>query len=49
MSGGTMSGDITIGNHKIITTSDPTLETHLARKKYIDDENSKKFQNLVIQ
>ena len=33
LTGGTMTGDITIGNNKIITSSDPTLETHLVRKK----------------
>ena len=30
---GTMTGDITMGNNKIITTSDPTDDTHLSRKK----------------
>ena len=33
-----------MGN-KIITTSDPTDDTHLARKKYVDDEN-KNYLNL---
>ena len=41
-SGGTLTGDVTIGNHKIISSSDPTLDTHLTRKKYIDDEVNKK-------
>ena len=43
LTGGTMTGDITIGNNKIITTSDPTLDTHLARKKYVDDQDAKKL------
>ena len=41
--GSTMTGDITIGNHKILTTSDPTDDTHLTRKKYVDDQDNKKL------
>ena len=43
LTGGTVTGDITIGNNKIITTSDPTLETHLTRKKYVDIQDAKKL------
>ena len=35
--GGEMTGDINMGNNKIIISSDPTDEKHLARKKYVDD------------
>ena len=46
LSGGNMTGDINMGVNKILTTSDPTLETHLARKKYVD-ENLNKLQKDV--
>ena len=45
LSGGTMTGDITIGSNKIITTSDPTDNNHLTRKKYVDDEDNKVSKN----
>ena len=38
ITGGTMTGDINMGNHKIIKNSDPTNDAHLARKKYVDDK-----------
>ena len=31
-----MTGDLSIGKNKIITTSDPTNKNHLTRKEYID-------------
>ena len=37
-SGGTMTGNINVGNHKIVSNTDPTDDTHLARKKYVDDK-----------
>ena len=48
--GGIMTGDITIENNKIVTNLDPTLETHLARKKYIDDNISeiKKYVSFPV-
>ena len=36
-SGGTMTGNITMGNNKISTTSNPISDKHLAMKKYVDD------------
>ena len=37
LSGGTMTGDIDMGTNYITTSSDPTQNSHLARKKYVDD------------
>ena len=33
-----MTGDINMGSHHIITSVDPTENSHLARKKYLDDK-----------
>ena len=41
--GGTMSGNIVMGNNIISTTADPTGDTDLSRKKYVDDQNTKKL------
>ena len=41
-SGDTMTGDLDIGNNKVITTADPTGEKHLCRKKYVDIQDAKK-------
>ena len=38
--GGTMTGNINMGSHHIITSVDPTQPAHLARKKYVDDKVS---------
>ena len=38
--GGEMTGDINMGNNKIITSADPTENSHLARKKYVDEKVS---------
>ena len=38
-----MTGNINIGNYKIISSSDPTDDTHLARKKYVDDQDNLKL------
>ena len=35
--GGDMKGDINMGSNHIITSVDPMENTHLARKKYVDD------------
>ena len=35
--GGDITGDINIGSHHIITSADPTENSHLSRKKYVDD------------
>ena len=32
-----MTGNITLGNNKIVTTSHPTDDNHLVRKKYVDN------------
>ena len=39
-----MTGDLDMGNNKIQTTSDPTDDTHLARKKYVDDRDNVSLQ-----
>ena len=39
--GGTMSGNITMGNNKTSTTADPTGDKDLSRKKYVDDQDAK--------
>ena len=36
-SGGEMKGDINMGSNHIITSVDPSQNSHLARKKYVDD------------
>ena len=38
-----------MGNHKIIKNSDPTDDTHLTRKKYVDDKikNTAYHLNLI--
>ena len=43
LTGGIMTGDITIGSNKIISSTNPTLETHLSRKKYVDDRDNLKL------
>ena len=40
LSGGTMRGNINMRNYKISTTSDPTIDTRLTRKKYADNQNT---------
>ena len=35
--GGEMSGDINMQDNHILTSADPTENSHLARKKYVDD------------
>ena len=37
-----MTGNLDIGNNKVITTADPTGEKHLTRKKYVDLQDAKK-------
>ena len=34
---GEMTGDINLGDNHIITSVDPLQNSHLARKKYVDD------------
>ena len=43
LTGGTMSGNIVMGNNKIITTADPVSDKDLSWKKYVDDEVGKKI------
>ena len=38
--GGEITRDINIGSNHILTSADPTQNTHLARKKYVDDKVS---------
>ena len=38
LSGGDIKGNINMGSNHIITTTDPTIDTHLTRKKYVDDK-----------
>ena len=45
LTGGTMTGDLNMGSHKIIKNSDPTEDTQLTRKKYVDDQD--KQLNLI--
>ena len=40
ITGGTMLGNIIMGNNKITTTVNPTGDKDLARKKYIDDRDN---------
>ena len=35
--GGDMTGNINMGSHHILTSVDPIENSHLARKKYVDD------------
>ena len=37
ITGGEMSGDINMQDNHILTSADPTEDSHLARKKYVDD------------
>ena len=46
--GGTMTGNINMRNNKILTTADPTQDTHLSRKKYIDDQDTSLRKNLGL-
>ena len=41
LTGGMMTGDLTINTNKIISTIDPIDDKHLARKKYVDTKLSK--------
>ena len=41
--GGTMTGNINMRNNKILTTSNPVSDKDLTRKKYVDDQDSKKL------
>ena len=36
-----MSGEIYMGNRHIISTVDPSKETDLSRKKYVDDQDAR--------
>ena len=42
VTGGVMTGNITMGSNKILSSADPTSDEHLARKKYVDTEDAKK-------
>ena len=44
--GGTMTGNINMGYHHILTSSDPTANAHLARKKYVDDKVSRAISSI---
>ena len=39
-SGGTMTGDIVMGNNQVTTTADPVDNNDMVKKKYIDDQNN---------
>ena len=41
--GGTMTGNISMGNNRITTTVNPVSDKDLARKKYVDDQDSRKL------
>lgn len=36
LAGGTMTGDLVMGANQVTTTADPTDDTHMARKAYVD-------------
>ena len=36
--GGEMTGDLNMGSNHILTFADPTENSHLTRKKYVDDQ-----------
>ena len=42
-SGGRMSGDIIVDDHRIWSTSNPTHDRHLARKIYVDERDNLKL------
>ena len=46
--GGTMTGNINMRANRILTTADPTLDTHLSRKKYVDDQDTSLRKNLGL-
>ena len=41
--GGTMTGNISMGNNRITTTVNPTGVKDLARKKYVDDQDARRL------
>ena len=45
--GGEMKGDIDMGSNHILTSADPTENSHLARKKYVDDRVGSGGENFL--
>ena len=47
--GGEMSGDINMQDNHILTSADPTQDSHLARKKYVDNHVSNTGGNYLAK